>query len=305
MLDCDGAAANGCETNGVSDGTNCGSCGHDCLGEACVDGACQAAMLIHASNTIADIALDATDVYFTAPDAGQVMVVSKTGGPFGILAYVESPGAIAVDDQDVFFATQTAVMKAAKTGGGYEVLAWDDTVADLAIDADFVYWVTDLDCGSVKRIPKTGNNGVTLASNQGLPWAVAVDESFVYWLEAQSNRVMKLDKSGAGVPVPLAVEPLARHLAVDGSDLYFTTSNGVATVVSTGGGAVTLAESSATAITTDDIYVYWVGAGIHRISKAGGAPERRTLGDAIGSAIAVDSTHVYFGESGRVLRSAK
>jgi hypothetical protein len=39
---CDGNAANGCETNTQTSSTNCGSCGHACtLGQNCVSGICK------------------------------------------------------------------------------------------------------------------------------------------------------------------------------------------------------------------------------------------------------------------------
>jgi len=41
--DCDGNAANACETNLASDPKNCGACGNVCdgiAGQACVDGQC-------------------------------------------------------------------------------------------------------------------------------------------------------------------------------------------------------------------------------------------------------------------------
>lgn len=41
--DCDGNAANGCETNTNASGAHCGSCGLDCMGSPCVQGACACA----------------------------------------------------------------------------------------------------------------------------------------------------------------------------------------------------------------------------------------------------------------------
>jgi sugar lactone lactonase YvrE len=307
MLDCDGTAGNGCETNGLTDATNCGSCGHDCSGEPCFQGDCEATLLVDAGAAIADIALDETNVYFTTPISGEVRFVPKQGGAAtSLAANLESPEAIAVDDQDVFFATKTSIAKVAKSGGTPTVLAsQQDTIWDLALDADFVYWATDRDCGALKRVPKNSTQRQTLSSDQGWPWAIAVDDSFLYWIDGQAGRVMKLDKSGAGVPVLLASRGSARRMAIDASGVYAQAGGDILSIASTGGEPVTLAADIADHLALDDTHVYWVGHGVSRVAKAGGTPERRTFSNEIGTAIAVDAAHVYFADSSHVLRSAK
>jgi len=69
--------ANACSTNVQSDPVNCGSCGHDCLGGACVSGLCTPATVMTAEDADGDpllTGLDAQNLYY-----GQSAVLSGSG----------------------------------------------------------------------------------------------------------------------------------------------------------------------------------------------------------------------------------
>jgi hypothetical protein len=61
--DCDGLAANGCETPTSNDPKNCGTCFHACpIGGTCSGGACQGGNFVH-SDGLGDSWTDATPAY--------------------------------------------------------------------------------------------------------------------------------------------------------------------------------------------------------------------------------------------------
>ncbi len=82
----------------TNDAQNCGRCDHDCLGAKCEAGRCQPFTLVAGLNIPQGIALDNTDVYFTVYGSGDVMRVAKTGGsPVTITTDTTSPHGIALD----------------------------------------------------------------------------------------------------------------------------------------------------------------------------------------------------------------
>src|SRR5580765_1980520 len=64
--DCDLEAENGCETNVASDPQNCGRCGHDCCGGACVNGQCQPTIIATAEKLASNLAVDVGTAYWQA-----------------------------------------------------------------------------------------------------------------------------------------------------------------------------------------------------------------------------------------------
>src|SRR5579883_758760 len=100
-----------------TDAQNCGACGHDCLGGACIDGACQPAVLASGLQQPTAIAVDgcANMVFWTNqtkvnPQGGTVMSCSTDVGtcaqtPTTIAVAEQQPFAIAIDADYVYFST--------------------------------------------------------------------------------------------------------------------------------------------------------------------------------------------------------
>jgi hypothetical protein len=79
--DCNGIGNDGCETD-ITTSTNCGQCGHNCLGGPCVNGSCQPQTLIGGIDTPTGMDVDANGLYFIVD--GDVQGCALSGCASGI-----------------------------------------------------------------------------------------------------------------------------------------------------------------------------------------------------------------------------
>ncbi len=148
---------------------------------------------------------------------------------------------------------------------------------------------------------------LTLAAGQGGPFAIAVDESCVYWINnnaSQFGEVMKV-ALGGGTPVTLATsQGNVQDLAVGPSGAYWTDFDEGVMRVDLGGGAPSVIDSDpgAQGITLDASNVYWtqsVGYGdVMQAPLSGGPPTALASQQDIGWRIAVDEQHAYWTRHG-------
>lgn len=240
FADCNGDPADGCEVDTSTAPSSCGRCGHDCLGGACVAGACQPVTLATGQATPTLITADDTSLYFTSfvyANAGAVLKLAKSGGPTTVLASGQTlPRAIAIDASDVYWANtgteapnaaDGAIMKVPLGGGTPTVVASGQaSPALIALDASNVYWTTYYG-GTVMRAPKAGGPSETLVSGQQRPTGIAVDDTHLYFATTPSfldGQVFSMPLAG-GPPTSLAQgehDPV--YIALDGQRIYWLTS---------------------------------------------------------------------------------
>ncbi len=337
---------NGACTDTDSDGRNCGACGHDCLGGQCMAGRCQPVEVTQGLSNPTALALH-TDgyLYFVEERAGGgVSRVLAMGGAAAqlLIGMQNKPGAIAVDDDGVFFVNKggNQVRKIAFDGSGGVLADYgsgDVVPYGIAIDPMFVYWVDQVS-GKVRRKPK-GNIGAIddVATGEIGPAAVAVDriiDECPYWVNqgqtGQSNGAVRHLGVG-GVPADLSTgeaEPVA--LAIDpdssctptGSVYYVDSANGeVKKVPKAGPGPgqiLAMGQSNPSAIAVDDSYVYWANrvanGGVYRIKKDGSETTPTPVAEGLDypAGLALDGEQIYLTESanataqsGRILRVRK
>lgn len=103
------------------------------------------------------------------------------------------------DGPDVFFFStgntgSTHLMKTSTSGGAVTDLT---TIADFgyrfAVDAGYVYYPVGYS-DTVERIPRAGGTVEVLASSQGHPTDVAVDDQAIYWINAQVGEIHRITK---------------------------------------------------------------------------------------------------------------
>ena len=151
-----------------------------------------------------DLKVDATNVYYSEMNLGRIMSVPKAGGTPQVLAsgWVGT-GDIAIDLTNVYFTAcptgdcnQLLVYSVPKAGGTAQQLAASDGVSGAAAitvgpNRVFLGRSTGSMAGVVTSIVKTGGSLVDIATDPNGPLSVAVDanEAYVYWLDFYSGDV--------------------------------------------------------------------------------------------------------------------
>jgi hypothetical protein len=200
-------------------------------------------MVAQGGQSIADIAVDDTDMYWTQGGAMAPSLNKKAfaGAGSGMALVTSSdvlmsdPRGVAVDGLFVYWVDYTtgALERWDKMSGAlttpivapppdagplpdgapppYTGPTPPSTPNDIAVDADNVYWVS-FEGGQVLRAPRNGDGGtwVAIASGEDHPIAIAVDDVNVYWVDyggtqVGSGSVKQAPKTSAGGSVPLVL----------------------------------------------------------------------------------------------------
>lgn len=330
IVDCDGTDSNGCETDLRTDADHCGSCGHSCLKGACLDGRCQPFPVVEDQDVPSLLTIDGTHLYWTNQGgAGAVMRVLKDGGNPEVVGVTDHPpGGLAVDTDAVYwseFGNPGTVWRIAKADVGTATLP--TALADgqgqsiaLALDSSNVYWCTP---ATVRTVPKVGGKVTTLARDQGVPFWIVVEGSFVFWTNTVSGQVMRVSMQdvdagateiagGQDTPVGLTTDPANLYWAnyegpVDGGTpriMRLAKVNMVAPEVLAEG------QLGPTAIRAHGSDLFWtnnLGGTIMRMPKVGGTPQSIAEAQNAPAGIAVDAAAVYWvnRDDGRVMAVAR
>jgi len=146
------------------------------------------------------LALDATTLYFGVVGSGAGGEVYRcplggcAPGPTPVQAAV-SPLAIAVDETNAYWTTDTAVVKVDRASGAAVSLATAQKAPrSIVVDGGKVYW-TNYSGGTVAACAVAGCNATpsSIATNQTNPWYLAVDKTSLYWTSA-AGTVTRLAK---------------------------------------------------------------------------------------------------------------
>ncbi len=309
---CDGGGACGCEGDFVdcggvcvdvraTDATNCGRCGHDCQGGACLGGVCQPATV--ASQGVSfpvALAVGGTTVYWAEKaDATQNFsngavkraAIDAIGpaAPTLIAGSQAYPVAIAVNSSGLYWAN--AGNGASALGGLMWLPIGGTTPAPLAtaytcpnaliLSASSVYW---FDCGTMNN---TNEPLLTLpvadpaatptpigATRSGCAFAMALSGTNLFWLESgcflNAGSLNQVTLPDAGSPIDLLPSttlsgPYSNRIAVDAQGVYYS----------------------------DDLSGQFGAGSIFRAPLGGGTPVT-LVPTANANAIAVDAVNIYW-----------
>jgi hypothetical protein len=223
-------------------------------------------------------------------------------------------------------ATQSSVSSGGETSsgaGGAGDCAGCETVAALPpssaprglfVDEAFVYW-TNTGTGEVMQAKLDGSDPLTLAKDQGVPYAVKARDGFVYWISYSVDGVLRKAPVGGGAVVDVVPAPAAVDLAVGASFIWWTREpDDVQRVPITGLGDagepdILSMNPLAGAMTADAAGIYWANRQDGYVKRADLdlANETPIANGDNPSGIAVDEVSVYWTErgSGKVMKTAK
>ncbi len=317
----------------MTDSSNCGACGHDCLGGQCQSGVCQPVVIATGLSAVQDIALDTDTIYVTrwnSPETnGQVIKLPKSGGLSSVLTQGQlNPLGIALDSANVYWANygpQNGTTTSA-TGGVAKIAKSDlggtATVIDsgqssnshgsivVTVDSSNIYWGNYFQI-MICPLAGCGTAGATILSQAGGVNAIAVSGGVVYWTNGDGMQVSMIANTNiGGAATPLASNqgrPLG--LALDNTYVYWAnTTEGTVHRAPLAGGPNQIVASNqvgdsstdmASYLAIDDTFVYWNDQTAHsylKAPKSGGGPVTplTNYGGSDCRYLAVDSVAVYF-----------
>jgi hypothetical protein len=173
-----------CGADLESDSQNCGSCGHDCLEGACVDGACEPVILLPLSYQSGPLTSDESWIYWIDRDDWTFKRVSKDGVEDDFVAEGAQTYApqMTYGSGAVYYGTTSELRRIDTTDASVQVVisasdypGWNGR---FALDEDHVYFAAD----HLYALPMDGGEVVQLSTHvpNGANAHVAVDATSVY-----------------------------------------------------------------------------------------------------------------------------
>jgi hypothetical protein len=318
-----------CDAQFAVDPSNCGACGHSCLGGACEAGACRPIAL--AAGVGQGLALDAKNVYWTDPEAGAVYQCPHAGcggAPMALGTGINAPNTVAVNATTVFWSNHANpdVIDGTSIGApdAYApicTLPQMGFVGRLAVQGGSIYFSNETS-GAVLACAISNCMPAPIMTGGKDPLGVAVDPGHVYWTDyaAGSVGVCPIDGCDGGPGLLASGESGPRTIVSDSTAVYWSDdadSGAVRScaVLGCDGGARTIAAGQAQpqGVAVDGTSAYWTNTGDGTVWKAtlsGAGPVRLASGQTGAWAIAVDPAAIYWtnnapGAPGAVMKLAK
>jgi sugar lactone lactonase YvrE len=319
----------------TQDPTNCHDCGHSCQGGLCTASVCQPSVVV-AQTAVVDIAVDSTNVYWTTGGVpGNVVTKPFTGGNASLISAQnaeDNPRGIARDQNHVYWVDlDNGAVEGVTLLSGTPIQSFYFRMPivgptpgpnDIVVDKNNVYWV-DQAAGTVNQqaLASPGGTTTVLASGRNQPRALAVDATYVYWVDygdTNTGSVNKVPIGGTNTQVvALATgenEPYDIVVDAEGAYVYWTThadrlSGGSVRRVTTAGNVAPTVlanmQGAPDGIAIDPLpneeFVYWTAyddGTVMKIPVAGGTPFQMATNQNNPTAIAVDTDNVYWASEG-------
>lgn len=308
----DGGDGGPCAADLSTSAEHCGRCNHSCLGGTCASSQCQPVTLATRSRPY-DLALDATNVYWTDKGGGallpDVSTVPKAGGMVRLVSQASSASGdptalvIAGTGRMVFTDLQNdLILSCAKAGTACQdekQLTSESGANGVAWNGTSVYWANS-SSGNIRRADALLQNDVIFVSSRNTPRRIVANAANVFW--TVSGGIETVPVTGGGVS-QYSGDATPRDLAIDATYIYVVTQTEVRRLTHGGQNEIVLATG------TDLQRVAVDGSGVYYTDRGGGgrvlrcplagciapkAPDVLATGDAAVLAIAVDATRVFW-----------
>jgi hypothetical protein len=330
----DAATEAGCGDTMMS-ATNCGRCGHSCLGGTCSAGVCQPFILVTAPapdllGRPVDLAVDDKRVYVAQYLDDKVASYDKNDGGLSVLytSMAGGPEALTKDDASVYYSETNGVTNLQNIyschlggcAGNPPALVQAALCVSLVIRGSSLFY-DEHDLGHINTVDiNDGGVQALLPPDSGLtPRTLWVDGQYVYFTDDTNGSVRRIPASG-GPPELVATSGPSYGIAISDAGIFFgvnDTTAGVSNIYRVDNaqavdGAAPPAFAAADGpygIAIDDTNVYWVNAG-NDMQPTGtvmtcpltGCPASGPITLAGGQfgpeRIALDDVAVYWSESG-------
>ncbi|PKN11909.1 MAG: hypothetical protein CVU69_09860 [Deltaproteobacteria bacterium HGW-Deltaproteobacteria-4] len=155
------------------------------------------------------LVVDGSEVFFGDSnffDSYRIMKVAVTGGAITVLATMaedDSPVAMTVDADNVFWVDGNALNQVARSGGAVSKLSdTEDTPLDLTFASGQLFWSETTgpahgETGRIKTLPSTGGTATILHQGGDAPRELVIANHLLYWNE---GGILALSKTLAGLP---------------------------------------------------------------------------------------------------------
>jgi hypothetical protein len=291
----------------ASDPSNCGACGHNCLGGGCEAGTCTPGLVLGSLNHPVSVAVDSTSVYVTeyAADGG-IYAVPKAGGDAGALAFGNELAGIAITGAHVFFSSvyddyiEDALQPTLHTSSAtspYFLVADSSLVVGVntVSDAEPLYWPDTL---GAPTVPFGGGVG-----SGDSPTALAMDDSGVYVMLVRTGGggLMRYDRGFTGRTAsggianggPIIASNNTLYFLTGGTAIQTLPNNFVANATPSGNFATGLVGAVALVEGKDAFYVA-VSNGVSTVDKTTGTLTPLIAGQPNVVGVAPDAKAVFF-----------
>ncbi|MBI5532437.1 MAG: hypothetical protein HY898_06965 [Deltaproteobacteria bacterium] len=142
------------------------------------------------NNTSRSVVSDGKQVYWSDWNAGTLLMAPRKGGIASPVTSATVKAQVVVADADTLYwageaGTRNVLQRVGKSGGTPVTIASgaEMTVSDLAVDGTSVWFIDETTAGkpAVYQVPKAGGTPVLIAAEVASGARIAVDETDVYW----------------------------------------------------------------------------------------------------------------------------
>lgn len=278
FADCDGRPDNGCEAD-LSAASDCGGCGHDCLGGDCDSQVCQPVDIAGGEAEPLGLDVEGEFLFWTTLTTGSVVVkrLGSADPPEVLISGLSSPETVVADGSHVYWADTFGDEAGA---GGVGRARYDGS----DLDAE---WLTAAEASDTRLLLSTALHLVALRifdapvrapKGLGFPEDVVatgaasggfLDGDLLYWADTGAGEILRAD-IGGGAVLPTSAEIMVSNqpdvfaVYVHDDVLYWTTAavgTGAVRSQPLDGGAIIEYASTLTFsedLVVDDDHVYWV-----------------------------------------------